>query len=190
MDERDVWRSVDPLGEALHLLRMRGAFCCSSELSAPWGLALPAIPECLMFHVVTSGQCWLEVEGHDRVLLQPGDLALVRQGLCHRLVSEPGTTAAPLFDLPREAVSERYEILRHGGAGAATKMICGAVRFDHPTARHFVGLLPQVIRVSRAFKRCLGVAPGTFRRDAEAREWVLPGGLEKAGATGYDTLEE
>ena len=28
-----------------------------------------------MFHVVTSGQCWLDVEGADRRLLQPGDLA-------------------------------------------------------------------------------------------------------------------
>jgi len=27
----------DPLGEALHLLRLNGTFYCRSELTAPWG---------------------------------------------------------------------------------------------------------------------------------------------------------
>ncbi|WP_244237242.1 helix-turn-helix transcriptional regulator [Corallococcus llansteffanensis] len=38
---------------------------------------------------------------------------------------------------------------------------------------------------SRAFKRCVGVAPGTFRRDGG-----LHGRMEKGAATGYDTLVE
>ncbi|HVJ61930.1 MAG TPA: cupin domain-containing protein, partial [Tahibacter sp.] len=51
--------------------------------------------------------------------------------------------AFALFDLPREAVSERSDILRHGGGGAPTHMVCGAVRFDHPAARQLVALLPK-----------------------------------------------
>ena len=31
----------------------------------------------MIFHVVTDGQCWLEVEDAGRCLLQPGTLALV-----------------------------------------------------------------------------------------------------------------
>jgi hypothetical protein len=58
----DAWGSVDPLGEALHFLRMSGIFYCRSEFSAPWGLALPPMKDSLMFHFVTSGRCWLEVE--------------------------------------------------------------------------------------------------------------------------------
>ena len=54
---------ADPLGEALHFLRMDGAFYCRSELTAPWGLTLPPMPGCLWFHVVTSGRCRLEVDG-------------------------------------------------------------------------------------------------------------------------------
>ena len=41
----------DPLGEALHFLRMSGVFYCRSEFTAPWALALPAFEDCLMFHV-------------------------------------------------------------------------------------------------------------------------------------------
>ena len=55
------WQTADPLGEALHLLRMAGVFYCRSEFTEPWGLELPPFANCMMFHVVTSGQCWLDV---------------------------------------------------------------------------------------------------------------------------------
>ncbi len=139
--------TIEPLGEALHFLRMSGTFYCRSEFTAPWALALPPFEACMMFHVVTAGQCWLEVEGADACLLRPGDLALVPHGEGHRLASEPGVPAAKLFDLPRELVSERYEILRHGGGGAPATVICGVVRFDHPAAHQLTRLLPRLIRV-------------------------------------------
>jgi AraC-like DNA-binding protein/mannose-6-phosphate isomerase-like protein (cupin superfamily) len=141
---KSTWTPVDPLGEALHFLRMSGIFYSRAEFTAPWGLEMPAMEECLMFHFVTSGRCWLEVGGDQR-LLQPGDLALVPHGRGHVLVSEPGEKAAALFDLPRELVSERYELLNHGGGGAGTSMVCGAVKFDHPAAYQLINLLPPII---------------------------------------------
>ena len=143
----DPWSPVDPLGEALHLLRMSGVFYCRSEFTAPWALALPPFEACMMFHVVIAGQCWLEVEGANPFHLRPGDLALVPHGEGHRLVGTAGVTAVKLFDAPRELVSDRYEILRHGGGGEATTVICGVVRFDHPAADHLIRLLPKVIGV-------------------------------------------
>ena len=80
------WTSVDPLGEALHFLHMNGVFYTRSEFTAPWALALPAFPDCLMFHVVTSGRCWLEVEGADPRMLLPGDFALVPHGAVEMLI--------------------------------------------------------------------------------------------------------
>ncbi len=142
-----AWAPVDALSEALHFLRMSGTLYCRSEFTAPWALELPPMNGCPMFHVVTSGRCWLEVEGTEPRLLQPGDLALVPHGEGHRLAGEPGARAARLFDLPREQVGERYEILRHGGGGAPTHVICGAVRFDHPAADRLVTLLPGLIAV-------------------------------------------
>lgn len=135
----------DPLGEALHFLRMSGVFYCLSEFTAPWALELPALEDCLMFHVVTSGRCVLEVKGAEDRDLQPGHFTLVPHGAGHTLASEPRVRGAKLFDLPREQVSDRYEILRHGGGGAPTTVVCGVVRFDHPAADRLVRLLPSVI---------------------------------------------
>jgi len=170
------WASVDPLGEALHFLHMRGVFYTRSEFSAPWGLALPAFPDCLMFHVVTSGRCWLEVDGGDPHLLQPGELALLPHGEGHRLLSEPGVPAAKLFDLPREQVSERYEILRHGQGGAKATLICGTVRFDHPAAHQLVRLLPKLICIEAWQSPQMEWIQSTLRLMAtEARELRLGG---------------
>lgn len=171
-----LWASVDPLGEALHFLHMSGVIYTRSELTAPWACAMPALPDCLMFHVVTSGHCWLEVEGIEPRRLQPGDFALVPHGEGHSILSARGVPAANLFDLPREQVSERYEILRYGKGGAATSLICGAVRFDHPAAHHLVRLLPKLIYVESWRSPQMEWIQSTLRLMAtEARE-LRPGG--------------
>jgi AraC-like DNA-binding protein len=169
----DPWAPADPLGEALHFLRMNGAFYCRSELTAPWGLTLPPMSGYVWFHVVTSGHVWLEPGGADARLLGPGDVALVPHGEGHVLRSEPGAPAPGILELDREVVSERYEILRHGEGGAPTTLVCGAVRFDHPSAHNLVAILPQLIHVDSARSDWL---QGTLRlMAAEARE-LRPGG--------------
>lgn len=168
--------AVDPLGEALHSLRMSGVFYCRSEFTAPWALDLPLMKSFLMFHVVTSGRCWLEVRGAARRLLRAGDLVLVPHGEGHRLTSEPGVGAAKLFDLPRELVSERYEILRHGGGGAPTSVICGAVRFDHPAAQHLVSVLPKIVAVDAWTTPALDWIHSTLRFIAAEASELRPGG--------------
>lgn len=172
----DPWKAIDPLGEALHFLRMDGVFYCRSEFTAPWGLALPVFDGCMMFHVVTAGECWLEVESTEPFLMKPGTLGLVPHGQGHRLVSSPGFPAEPLFDLHRESVSERYEILRHGGCGASTSAICGLVRFDHPAADRLIHLLPALISVDMWQSSEADWLQTTLRfMAAEARE-PRPGG--------------
>ncbi len=170
------WASADPLGEALHFLNMSGVFYTRSEFTAPWALALPAFPDCLMFHVVTSGRCWLEVEGDDPHLLRPGGLALVPHGEGHRLLSEPGVPAAKLFDLPREQISERYEILRHGQGGATASLICGTVRFDHPAAHRLVRLLPKLICIEAWQSPQMEWIQSTLRLMATEAKVLRPGG--------------
>jgi AraC-like DNA-binding protein len=44
-------------------------------------------------------------------------------------------------------ISEHYSILRCGGGGARTTLVCGVVAFELPIARQLVRMLPQVIHV-------------------------------------------
>jgi AraC-like DNA-binding protein len=147
MDLFDPPEPSDPLGEALHHLRMSGAFYCQSELTAPWGLALPALPEYVWFHIVTRGSLRLEIDGGEPAMVGIGDVALVTHGAGHVLRSERNAPAPGILELERQEVSDRYEILRHGGGGSPTRLMCGAVRFDQPAARNLVGALPELIRI-------------------------------------------
>ena len=153
----------DPLGEALQSLRMSGAFYCHSELTAPWGLELPVLPGYLWFHVVTSGGFELEMPDGDRATLEAGDCALVTHGTGHALRSDHGAAAPPILELDRDQISERYEVLRHGGGGAPTRLMCGAVRFDHPAAQNLVALLPDVVRVDAGSGPEAEALQGTLR---------------------------
>ncbi len=161
---------ADPLGSALHLLRMDGAFYCRSELRAPWGLELPALPGYLWFHVVTAGALRLEA-GETVRTVGGGEIALVPRGEGHVLRSEAGATAPSILAVHREHLSDRYEVLRHGGDGVATTLLCGAVRFGHPAAASFVGVLPEILHLE-AVDRLQGTLS---LMAAEAREPRLGG---------------
>jgi AraC-like DNA-binding protein len=139
--------STDPLGETLHLLRLTGTLYCRAELTAPWGVALPPFEGCMVFYVVTAGRCWLEVEGAEPRLLQQGSLALVPHGVRYCTRSDPQADAEPLFDIPVEQISDRYEIMRYGGGGDFTHITCSVMRFDHVAAQRLIALLPKVLQV-------------------------------------------
>ena len=173
----DRWAPRDPLGEALHLLRMNGAFYCRTELTAPWGLTLPAMPGHIWFHALTSGSALLRTGDGQLRALGADELVLVPHQRGHTIVSDADASAPNVLDLDREVVSERYEILRYGGGGAPTRLICGAIRFDQPSARHLVDLLPETVHTEASS------APDSWTQSmlrliaGEARE-LRPGGEE------------
>jgi hypothetical protein len=74
----DLLAPDDPLGEAFHFPCISGTFYCRSEFTAPCALELPACERCLMFHVVTAGECPPEVDGIEPSLLAPGTSPLFR----------------------------------------------------------------------------------------------------------------
>ncbi|MDJ0393166.1 AraC family transcriptional regulator [Rhodococcus sp. G-MC3] len=178
MRGQDPWTSPDPLGEALHFLRMSGAFYCRSELSEPWGLGMPRMQNCLWFHVVTSGRCLLDVEGAPPRYLVPGEFALVPHGLGHTLSSDPeaGETAPIVYDLPHDYISDRYAVIRHGGDGSATTLVCGAVRLDHPSAVQLIRSLPPLIVVESAPAPNLSWMHSTLGLVADEARTLRPGG--------------
>ena len=139
--------SSDALGETLHSLRLRGVVYARSHLTAPWGVDMPGMPECVMFHVVTAGECVLEFEDREPAVLRPGEFALMPRSEGHAIKHARGADSENYFDLPIERVTDRYVVLRYGCGLAETTLICGAVCFEHPAARDLVELLPSLIHI-------------------------------------------
>ena len=176
MTDFDPFPPSDPLGRALGVLRMSGAFYCRSELTAPWGMTLPAMPAYLWFHVVMRGHARVVGEAGEATVLEVGDFALVPHGEGHMLDSEPGAATPLILDLHREQVSDRYEVLRHGGEGEATMLLCGAVRFDHPAGHELVAAMPRTVHLESASSPRLDRMYGVIRLMAAEAEELQPGG--------------
>ena len=138
---------ADPLGETLHMLRLTGTLYCRGEFTAPFAIEIPELEGVMTFLVVTSGRCWLQVTDAEPRLLDQGNLALIPHGIPHIISSDPALKPEPLFDLPVERISDRYECMRHGGGGELTRTMYGVVRFDDVAARHLLRLLPQTIYI-------------------------------------------
>jgi len=171
------WTSVDPVGEALHRLRVTGFFYCHTEATGPWAVDMPAFGECLSFHVVAAGECWVEVAGAPPVRLTAGDLALVPHGRGHVLRSAPEVPSMGRVDeLPQEYVTDHYSVLRHDGGGPRTDLVCGVLSVDGPASRLLLELLPPVVHVPADDAGAAPWIAGTLGLMAAELAGARPGG--------------
>jgi len=141
------------LTDVLDSLKLKGRIFCRSELTSPWaiGFASGAFSH---FHIIERGACWLRLHGKRDVLLnEEGDLLLVKQGRDYQLSDEPGTSAVPLQQIARTSGYGLHALLRHGGGGALTSLLCGAFEFGSPQALSTLTVLPDWIRVRKDERR-------------------------------------
>jgi len=168
--------SADPLGETLHMLRLTGTLYCRGEFTAPFSIQIPELEGVMTFLVVTSGRCWLQVTDAEPRLLDQGNLALIPHGVPHVISSDPDLKSEPLFDLPIEKISDRYECMRHGGGGEMTRTMYGVVRFDDVAAQHLLRVLPQTIYIDGWHDDAGGWLQSTLRFIASEAASLKPGG--------------
>jgi AraC-like DNA-binding protein len=116
---------------------------CRSELTAPWGLALP-FEDGIRFHYPAEGGCWLAVN-EQQVWLDCGDIALVVSGIAHRLVDMPTSRASPIETYSREVVEPNLYRMAGGGGGAATVLVC--CRAEVEEGQQILGMLPTPLVV-------------------------------------------
>jgi len=144
---------TDVLADVLDSLRLKGRIFCRCELSAPWAIGLAA-SDFSHFHIIERGTCWLRLQGEpDAFALEQGDLLLVIRGRGYQLSDDPGTPPIPLEDLAGGSQWGLHAVLRHGGGGNATNLLCGAFEFEGPYAQSFLKVLPEWIRVRQDERR-------------------------------------
>ncbi len=161
------------LPDVLRDLRLSATFLACSDLHAPWGLEIPASPRA-SFHFVVEGGCWVTTgRARDAVRLEAGELAFLPHGRGHVLSDQPGRRAVRFDRASFEQIGPGASVLRHGGGGARSLLMCGVVRFEGPTVHPLVEAMPELVH--------LGATAGDERRrfvrdllDAMKRESVSP----------------
>src|SRR5262249_38955289 len=140
----DSWRKP-LLEDFLRRIRFRTSKYYQPEFKAPWGVSVQR--SCPVFHIVTRGTCWLDVDGApDPMKLSEGDYAFVLRGATHRMRSGPSAPVVDFFGLVKTYDSERERVLRAGGAGALASFVCGGAEFEDGGGP-LLALLPPVLLV-------------------------------------------
>jgi len=148
---------MDALSQTLRVVRLVGAIFLHGRFTAPWCYQSPhadaAAPfleptaeRVVIFHLITEGECWVELGDMPPLRLTAGDAVLFPQGDAHRMGSQPGLPPASGARL-HEVLARRPRMLAYGGGGATTKLVCGYLACDARLARMLLTGLPPVVKV-------------------------------------------
>ena len=149
---------MDALSETLRVVRLVGAIFIHARFTAPWcyqspradtaaPLLEPGAERVVIFHLITEGECFVELGDQPPVRLIAGDAIILTQGDAHRMTSKPGLPPAAGTPLD-ELLSRRPRQLNYGGGGATTRLVCGYLACDARLARMLLAGLPPLVRVN------------------------------------------
>src|SRR5215831_14124403 len=149
---------MDALSETLRVVRLVGAIFINARFTAPWcyqspraetaaPLLEPGAERVVIFHLITQGECFVELPGQPATRLSAGDVVLFPNGDPHRMASEPGLRPAHGASLAK-VLSRRPRHIAYGGGGAKTCLVCGYLACDTRLAQMLLAGLPSIVRVS------------------------------------------
>jgi len=149
---------MDAFSETLRVVRLVGAIFIEGRFSAPWcyqspradsaaPLLEPGAERIVIFHLITEGECFVEMDSEPPVRLGAGDVVVFPQGHAHRMCSEPGVPPAQGARL-EEVLSRRPRKLVFGGGGRKTRLVCGYLACDARLAKMLLSGLPSLLKVA------------------------------------------
>lgn len=151
---------MDALSQTLRVVRLVGAIFINARFTAPWYYQSPnsdtAAPflepgaeRVVIFHLITEGECYVEIGNDPPLRLTAGDVVVFPQGDAHRMSSQPGLT--PVTGKRLDVVlARRPRQLSYGGGGggAVTRLVCGYLACDTRLTGMLLTGLPAVVRVN------------------------------------------
>ena len=149
---------MDALSETLRVVHLVGAIFIQAKFTAPWcyqspsadsaaPLLEPGAERVVIFHLITEGECFVEMDGQPPMRLSAGDVVLFPQGDAHRMSSAPGLPPPKGARLD-VVLSRRPRQLAYGGGGPTTRLVCGYMACDARLARLLLAGLPTIVRVN------------------------------------------
>jgi len=165
---------MDVLTDVLGSMRLTGELFCRTELTAPWGVEVPAIGGAA-FHVLDRGNAWMVVEGEEHpISLTGGDLIIFTRSRRHVLVDSLEAVTVPLAELVKLKGEGNYT-LNYGGGGSHTTLICGRFNIQDGGKHNLFASLPPILHVKGEQGRTIEWLETTLKFMAWEADSTLPG---------------
>jgi AraC-like DNA-binding protein len=147
---------VDALSDVLAAVRLSGAAFLDAEFTAPWCIAAQVGPEdcrplgripahLIAYHYVFAGRMSVSV-ADARVEAVAGEIVLLPRNDRHVLGSGPGLEPVTIDAFIQPPTGSGPALLRHGGGGEATRIICGFMGCEAPQ-NPLLATLPSVLKL-------------------------------------------
>ena len=149
---------MDVVSDVLKLVKLDGALFFNGEFSAPWcfrSSESAAVAACLspqaghliIFHLLTEGRAYAQLEDGRREELIAGDIVVFPHGDTHLLGN--GSPAKPVdsFKTFDRNLNEGVKVARYGGGGELTKFVCGFLACEPRMSEVFLAGLPALLKV-------------------------------------------
>jgi AraC-like DNA-binding protein len=177
------------LAAALSGLRLQGAIFLRGEYTEAWAyesmpsadaaaLLAPDASRVLLFHVIASGRCWIEVPGGERHWANGGDVIVLPYNDEHRMGGTTAANAVSITTIIEPPPWDRMPVIRYGEGGLTTQIVCGYLICEDPMFDPKLRVFPSVFVVSPP--------PGP------AREWVrasIEYAVQQTTRVGMDRFE-
>ena len=150
---------MDVLSTILKTVRLEGAMFYNAEFSEPWSFRAP--PSCqiaphladeprhvIIYHLLTHGQAYANVEGGSRITLEAGDIVVFPHGDAHCMGNGRDVTPRDNSQLLDQIFAQGMKVVRMGGGGPVTRFICGYLICDEQLSKAFLGGLPPIFKVN------------------------------------------
>lgn len=171
------------LADVLRRIHLASAVFLRGEFSAPWAFAStdeatlcsivqPQARRLVLFHVAVEGSFAITLPGGESILAHAGDAVVLPYCDQHVMAFPRGTPPVPIASLVPSPPWNEPPVVRHGGGGAPTRILCGYL--------HCADLLFNPLL--RALPRLIHVRPSSPQA-AQWREASLRYALAQAGTT-------
>jgi AraC-like DNA-binding protein len=147
--------AADVLSELLRVLRLTGSVFLNGHFSEPFGVISPKqwdadsplahLRHVSVFHLIASGGCTLTAEDGATWELGPGDIVLMPYPVEHTF--ERGVHDGCVYgpDVVRDGPVKGVSVVRHGGDGPDTRLVCGFIESTELIGAPLFDSLPTVL---------------------------------------------
>ena len=150
---------MDVLSTVLKTVKLEGTMFYNAEFTAPWSLRSPQScvlaqflsPEprhVIIYHLLTQGRAYANVENGQRVLLTSGDIVVFPHGDAHILGNGRDVEPRDYERMIQDVLSEGLRLASMGGGGEITKFVCGYLACDPHLSKAFLGGLPPIFKIN------------------------------------------
>ena len=145
------------LDAALEQLRLDGAIFFRAEWTEAFAfestplefadMLHPGAERLILFHIVAAGSCWVAADDGERHWANQGDVVVLPYGDRHIIGGAAPADAVRIDTLLDPPPWSDLPVLRYGGGGARTDLVCGYLYSDDPLFDPAMRALPPVFVV-------------------------------------------